>query len=218
MRINKYIAHATGISRRAADGYITAGRATLNGKTAQLGDSVEAGDVVTLDDRTLQAQVNTTILLNKPVGYVCSRSGQGSKTVYDLLPKELHHLKPVGRLDKESSGLLVLTNDGDLANQLTHPSHQKQKVYHVALNKDLTERDFEQITKTGVSLNDGVSKFKLDFVNDGNTEWIVTMSEGRNRQIRRTFQVLGYEIVKLHRTAFGDYSLNQLQSGHYITL
>lgn len=216
MRINKYIAHATGISRRAADGYIQAGRVTINDRTARLGDSVGATDTVKLDDRQLQAKVETvTILLNKPVDYVCSRNGQGSQTIYDLLPQQFHGLKPVGRLDKDSSGLLLLTNDGELAHQLTHPSFQKSKVYHVTLNKELTEKDFDHITTHGVELDDGPSKFKLDYVNDNNYEWIVTMSEGRNRQIRRTFETLGYGIKQLHRTQFGDYSLNSLAEGEH---
>lgn len=212
MRINKYIAQATGISRRAADGYIQAGRVTVNGRTANLGDAVEATDSVQLDDRLLTAKIETvTILMNKPVGYVCSRNGQGSKTVYDLLPPQFHGLKPVGRLDKDSSGLLLLTNNGELAHQLTHPSFQKQKDYEVTLNKALTKQDQEAIQK-GVQLDDGLSKLGLK---GSQVNWHITMSEGRNRQIRRTFEALYYRITKLHRTQFGDYKLDDLEPSSY---
>lgn len=211
MRINKYIAHATGISRRAADGYLQAARVTLNGQTAKLGDNVEAGDKVTLDDRPLSAKVETvTILFNKPVGFVCSRDGQGSRTIYELLPSSLHALKPVGRLDKDSSGLLLLTNDGELANQLTHPRYQKQKIYQVNLNKPLEHADRVAI-EAGVQLEDGSSSLKLRSTSPTRTAWEVTMEEGRNRQIRRSFEALGYKVISLHRTEFGDYKLGNLK-------
>ena len=135
--------------------------------------------------------------------------------MYDLLPAEYQQLKPVGRLDKDSSGLLLLTNDGQLAHELTHPSFQKEKQYVIRLDKELSEADFETITKKGVPLVDGISKFGLDYVNDQNYEWKVTMAEGRNRQIRRTFEALGYHVTKLHRTQFGPYQLHDLQQGKY---
>lgn len=148
--------------------------------------------------------------------YVCSRDGQGGKTIYDLLPPELHHLKPVGRLDKNSSGLLLLTNDGQLAQQLTHPSFQKTKVYNIALNKPLEPLHHQMISDHGVVLEDGISKLQLQRMNEtDNNNWKVIMSEGRNRQIRRTFDSLGYNVVKLHRTQFGPYKLNQLASGKF---
>jgi 23S rRNA pseudouridine2605 synthase len=219
MRLNKFIASATGMSRRAADKAIEWGRVTINGEVASAGQQAADSDQVTLDGNPVVLQTTEiTILLNKPVGYICSRDGQGGKTVYDLLPESLHHLKPVGRLDKNSSGLLLLTTDGDLAHKLTHPSFEKIKRYKIALNKDLSEDDFEKITKRGVMLDDGKSTFDLDFVNDQNKEWKVAMNEGRNRQIRRTFEALGYNVVKLHRTHFGDYQLGSLARGQYITL
>jgi 23S rRNA pseudouridine2605 synthase len=123
MRLNKFIAQSTGLSRRAADAAIAQGRVSVNGREAALGKEVGESDTVVLDNSAITPAVNTvTIMLNKPVGYVCSRNGQGSKTVYDLLPPEYQQLKPVGRLDKDSSGLLLMTNDGDLAYELTHPS------------------------------------------------------------------------------------------------
>lgn len=233
MRINKYVALATGMSRRAADKAISENRVRINGQTAALGADVSPNDNVTLDNRNISTDVKTlTVMLNKPAGYVCSRDGQGSKTVYDLLPPELHHLKPVGRLDKDSSGLLLLTNDGTLAHELTHPSFQKEKIYEVELNKPLQAIDFEAITAKGVDIGDlQLSKFLLaasSKVHVASSEsiqknpcyflpatcyWRATLAEGRNRQIRRTFAALGYTVTKLHRTRFGRYALNELQTG-----
>jgi 23S rRNA pseudouridine2605 synthase len=137
--------------------------------------------------------------------------------VYELLPSELHHLKPVGRLDKNSSGLLLLTNDGRLAQELTHPSLRKTKIYEITLDKPLQPLHRQVISDHGVLLDDGPSRFELDRIKD-DTTWRITMREGRNRQIRRTFAALGYEVTALHRTNFGHYKLGELVSGRYITL
>lgn len=214
MRINKYIALCTGVSRRAADDIIVRGRVLVNGQAPQPGHDVSDTDVVTLSGRVITPAVKTTLMLNKPAGYVVSRDGQGSKTIYQLLPDEYHHLKPVGRLDKDSSGLLLLTNDGDLANDLTHPSKEKTKVYEVTLLKPLQPLHHQMITDHGVMLDDGPSKLQLQRKTEGdNRDWIVKMHEGRNRQIRRTFSALGYEVAKLHRTHFGSYSLDDISAG-----
>lgn len=215
MRLNKYIALATGISRRAADTAISEFRVGINGKTAQIGTDITETDIVTFDGRVITPPVNrVTIMLNKPAGYVVSRDGQGSETIYDLLPFEYDRLKPVGRLDKDSSGLLLLTNDGDLAQELTHPSNQKVKVYEITLNKPLQPLHRQMISDFGVALDDGPSKLQLDRLQESNDlEWRVTMHEGRNRQIRRTFASLGYDIVRLHRTQFGPWALKNLPLG-----
>ena len=216
MRINKYVALATGLSRRAADDAISWGRVTINAQIATPGSSVSEGDVVELDNRAITPAVKTSIMLNKPTGYVVSRDGQGSKTIYGLLPTKLHLLKPVGRLDKDSSGLLILTNDGDLANDLTHPSRQKVKIYHITLNTALQPLHRQMISDHGVQLDDGPSKLQLERQKEGDdTSWIVTMSEGRNRQIRRTFWSLGYTVTVLHRTQFGPYNLGDLKESTY---
>ncbi len=211
MRLNQFIAHATGLSRRSADKAIEAGSVAVNGQPASLGQQVSEKDEVTYKGQPVSIGKTVTIMLNKPVGYVCSRDGQGSQTVYDLLPAEFQSLKPVGRLDKDSSGLLLLTNDGKLANELTHPSFAKEKVYEVELNKNLSETDQKAIQQ-GVELEDGISKLKLT---GADKQWTVRMSEGRNRQIRRTFEKLGYRVDKLHRTNFGDYSLSGVSSGNF---
>jgi len=225
MRINKFLAQATGLSRRAADAAIAEERVTVNGKPATAGHDVMADDIVTLDGVTYEAALilaageRTTIVLNKPVGYVVSRNGQGSRTVYDLLPRIYHSLKPVGRLDKDSSGLLVLTDDGDLANRLTHPRYAKTKQYEISLDKPLAPLHRQMISEYGIDLPDGHSRLQLvRLQDDDDLGWQVTMHEGRNRQIRRTFDALGYTVTRLHRTHFGDYTLDTLQSGDFITL
>jgi 23S rRNA pseudouridine2605 synthase len=214
MRINKFVAQASGLSRRAADAAIAEGRVLIDGKLAQLGDTVASDSSVTLDDQPISAAIKTTtIMLNKPVGYVCSRNGQGSQTIYELLPKELHHLKPVGRLDKDSSGLLLLTDDGELANQLTHPRYAKTKIYEITLDKSLEPLHQQLINDTGIQLDDGRSQLQLHKLDEAGKQWQVTMQEGRNRQIRRTFAALGYTVTSLHRTNFGNYVLQNLPSG-----
>lgn len=212
MRLNVYIAQATGLSRRGADAVVDEQRVTVNGAAATAGQQVSETDVVTLDGAVIKLRSNhQTLLLHKPVGYVCSRTGQGSKTIYDLLPTELHHLKPVGRLDKTSSGLLIMTSDGQLANELTHPKYQKTKQYQVRLLKNLTLHDQKAIQK-GIMLDDGLSHLQLK---GSGRDWQVTMQEGRNRQIRRTFAAAGYTVDRLHRTQFGSYVLGSLASGVY---
>jgi len=216
MRINRFVAQATGMSRRAADRVIEQGRVFVNNQHPSTGYDVQPDDVVSLGDKVLHIQESQTILFNKPAGYICSRDGQGGQTIYDLLPPELYNLKPVGRLDRESSGLLLLTNDGELAQKLTHPSHQKTKVYEVSINKELQPLHRQMISDYGVHLEDGPSKFELERLQEGNDKaWRVRMHEGRNRQIRRTFASLGYTVTKLHRTHFGTYTLNDLKSGMY---
>lgn len=212
MRINRYIALSTGMGRRTADKLIASGHIKINDKLAVTGVDVKPEDEVTLDNMPISLPAKTqTIILNKPVGYVCSRDGQGSKTIYDLLPNDLHKLKPVGRLDKDSSGLLLLTNDGELANKLTHPSFEKEKVYEVKLNRALSDMDIIKI-RAGILLEDGVSKFD-DVFRISELEFRVSIHEGRNRQIRRTFSSLGYDVKHLHRIRFGPFNLNQLKSG-----
>lgn len=218
MRINKYVALATGMSRRAADEAIRQGRVLVNGHLPSAGQNISQVDIVTLDNSAITPAVKTmTIMLNKPAGYVVSRNGQGSKTIYDLLPEELHNLKPAGRLDKDSSGLLLLTNDGQLAQDLTHPSRKKIKIYEISLDKPLAPLHRQMINDHGIELEDGNSRLILERLQEGDdSQWRVTMHEGRNRQIRRTFAALGYTVTRLHRTHFGSYMLHDLSQGSYI--
>ena len=219
MRLNKFIAHATGMARREADEAISNGRISINGKVANIGQDVDKqSDIVKLDGKQIILPATTTvIMLNKPIGYVCSRNAQaqGVHTVYDLLPEELRGLKSVGRLDKDSSGLILLTDDGDLAHQLTHPRFAKAKEYIVELDRTLAPLHQQMISDFGISLDDGPSKLLLERLDDSRTKFKVTMSEGRNRQIRRTFTALGYQVKALHRTSFGPYTLGDLSSGKW---
>jgi 23S rRNA pseudouridine2605 synthase len=217
MRINVFIASAAGLSRRAADRAITDGRVGVNGQHAAIGQTVTSKDTITLDGQVLKTtSATTTIMLNKPVGYVCSRQGQGNRTVYDLLPAEFRRLKPVGRLDKDSSGLLLMTDDGQLANHLTHPRYGKLKTYQVTLNKPLSPTD-QQRVEQGVELEDGISKLQIKNVSGRYLTAI--LGEGRNRQVRRTFAALGYTVTELCRSHFGDYGLPpNLSIGNYKVL
>lgn len=216
-RLNKYLALQLGISRREADILIDSGTVIINGEPAALGGRVGEGDQVAVAGKPIQMQKAAYLYLafNKPVGYVCSRRAQGdSPTIYDLIPAKYHALKPVGRLDRNSSGLLLLTNDGDFAYRMTHPKFAKTKVYHVQLDHDLEPLHQQMISDFGIQLDDGRSQLGLMRLHDeARDEWQVTMSEGRNRQIRRTFASLGYTVKKLHRVQFGNYSLGDMKPG-----
>lgn len=216
MRVNKYIAQATGLSRRKVDELIKAKSILVNGVPAITGQQIHQTDIVTLDGKTVRPQQTATIMLHKPTGYVCSRNGQGSKTIYQLLPTKYHKLKPIGRLDKDSSGLLLLTNDGNLANNLTHPANRKLKTYQVELDKPLSQHSIE-ILNRGVVLEDGKSNLTVSRTAKDKT-YQVTMSEGRNRQVRRSFAALGYTVTGLHRTKFGPHSLKTLASCKHIKI
>jgi 23S rRNA pseudouridine2605 synthase len=214
MRLNVFVAQATGISRRKSDILIKQGRVLVAGKSAELGMVIAVTDNITLDGKLIRLPLKTTtIMLNKPVGYVVSRSGQGGKTIYDLLPRKLHDLKPVGRLDKESSGLIILTNDGQLANKLAHPSFNKSKIYQVTLDKVLNPMD-RRVINAGIQLEDGISRLRID-AGYQDCHISVTMSEGKNRQIRRTFAKQGYKVLRLHRISFGNFNLGNLRPGEW---
>ena len=217
-RLNKFVALSLGVSRRKADELIEKGKIIVDGQPAKLGQQISEVNHVSYNGNSLKIQYKKIIALNKPVGYLCSRASQGGvPTIYKLLPKSLHHLKPVGRLDKDSSGLILLTNDGDFAHQMTHPSFYKIKRYLVTLDQPLQPLHRQMINDFGVQLPDGPSRLTLERQHDGDDRrWIVQMSEGRNRQIRRTFAALGYTVTKLHRTDFGSYSLGSLKKGQWI--
>lgn len=217
IRLNKHLALSLGISRREADEYIQRGRVHINGEIAQLGNSVLPESEITVDGKPLPGSTKLEyVALHKPVGYVCSRKAQGDNpTIYSLLPASMSHLKPVGRLDKDSSGILLLTNDGDFAHRMTHPSFQKTKSYIVQLDKPLEPLHQQMISDYGVEIGDGPSKLHLERTDDTRHEWRITMHEGRNRQIRRTFLALGYTVTSLHRLTFGSYTLNNLAPGTY---
>lgn len=237
IRLNKYLAERLGISRREADGLIKSGRITVNGQAPILGTKVDSSSIILYDGKELAKEIKYQyVAFNKPVGYVCSRRAQGdAPTLYSLLPKDFRKLKTVGRLDKDSSGLIILTNDGDFAFRMTHPKFRKEKIYQVELNKPLVALHRQMISDFGVEIGDGISKFAVisegslanESVSSHNDrslgpdkkkpsrKYIVILSEGRNRQIRRTFAALGYEVVGLNRIQFGKYQLGGLKPGKY---
>lgn len=209
-RLNKFLALQLGISRRQADELIEKGRISINGKAAKLGERFKEGDEIKLGEKIISKtrEEKKYVIFNKPRGYVCSRKKQGeNETIYAILPKEFSVLKPVGRLDKDSSGILLLTNDGDFAFQMTHPKFRKVKEYLVSLDAPLQPIHQQMIADFGINLPDGKSQLGLERLDDSRKNWKVIMSEGRNRQIRRTFSAIGYEVEELHRTVFGSYIL-----------
>lgn len=215
-RINKLIATNLGVSRREADLLLAQGKVLINGKKAEIGQQVGEQDEVLVNQKKLRQAELIYIALNKPVGYVSSRRGQNQNpTLYELLPKEYRKLKTVGRLDKNSEGLILLTNDGDFAFRMTHPKFVKQKEYEAELDRPLEPLHQQMLTDFGVQLSDGVSKLGLEKIDDARKKWRVIMSEGRNRQIRRSFGALGYTVIKLKRISFGRYNLGNLASGKW---
>lgn len=216
-RLNKFLAERLGISRREADNLISSGRVFVNKKPAGIGARVSEKDKVVFDGKNIEYKSEYIYLaMNKPEGYVCSKKQQGdAPTIYSLLPDEYKNLKTVGRLDKDSSGLILLTNDGDFAYRMTHPKFAKTKQYEVLLDRTLEPLHQQMIADFGIEIGDGVSKLGLVKLNDARTKFLVTMSEGRNRQIRRTFLALAYKVKKLHRISFGAYSLSGLKPGEF---
>jgi len=216
-RLNKYLATNLGVSRREADNLISAGKVLVNNQPAEIGARVEDNDEVVVDGQKISSVSLVYLALNKPAGYICSRKRQGdTPTMYELLPEKYQSLKSVGRLDKDSSGLILLTNDGDFAFKMTHPSFVKTKIYEARIDRALEPLHQQMIADFGVQLPDGRSQLGLEKMDDNRTFWRITMSEGRNRQIRRTFEALGYKVAALHRTNFGRYGLSGLESGKFI--
>lgn len=219
VRLNKELALYLGISRREADNLIKNGRIKINNNVARLGDRINKKDIIYIDNKIINQSTEIKyILLNKPVGYVCSKKQQGQNpTIYSLLPKNFQDLKTVGRLDKNSSGLIILTNDGDFSYKMTHPKFYKIKKYEVWLDKNLEPLHQQMINDYGINLEDGVSKLILEKIDESSRKkWTVLMHEGRNRQIRRTFKALGYDVIRLNRTNFGNYTLGDIKSGEFI--
>lgn len=217
LRLNKFLAERLGISRRAADEIILTGRVTIDGKKAELGARVAEKSEVICDGKKVNFEVNFTYLaVNKPIGYVCSKRRQGKNpTIYELLPNKYRNLKTAGRLDCDSQGLILLTDDGDFAYQMTHPSFAKEKQYLVELDRVLEPLHHQMIDSFGITLKDGLSKMRLIKEGSDGKEWRVIIYEGRNRQIRRTFGALGYTVVRLKRLSFGSYILNNLAEGDF---
>ncbi len=215
VRLNKYIADCTGISRRNADALIQEGKIRVNGKLPQVGQAVNPEkDKVFLEGKRLLPQRKQYIVFYKPAGYITTRSDpEGRKTIYDILPNKYQDLDPVGRLDRESSGLLMLTNDGMLAQRLSHPRYEHVKIYRVMVDKSLTMEILKQLEE-GVLLQpeNKLAKAKVKEVRDLKTV-ILELATGMNRQIRRSFEALGYQVKGLKRIGFAGLTLGSLKPG-----
>lgn len=218
IRLNKFLAEKVGLSRREADNLIVDGKVLVNQQPAVLGARISETDEIICEGKNISTKKPEYIylMLNKPVGYVSSRKAQGEvPTLYELLPEKYQKLKTVGRLDKNSSGLILLTNDGDFAFKHTHPKFYKLKTYLIELDQTLAPLHQQEISDFGIHLEDGLSKLFLTKLDEDRLKWQVEMGEGRNRQIRRTFAALGYKVVKLHRIEFGHYQLGDLKTGEF---
>lgn len=221
MRLNKYIAECGVASRRGADGLIEEGRIKVNGKSVTQPGIVidEDNDTVLLDGKKIErVRRSIYLMLNKPKGCVSTvKDDKGRKTVLDYIDIKDKRLFPIGRLDYDSEGLLLLTNDGDLAFKLTHPSHDIPKTYIAKVEGEVPESDLAVLRK-GIVL-DGIqthrAKIKLLEYNEGISRLEVTIYEGRNRQVRRMFESIGKQVVFLKRTGIGDLRLGGLSRGTY---
>lgn len=219
-RLNKYLAHAGIASRRAADTLILQGHVTVNGKVVQeMGYRVQESDVVTFKgSRIKPVDKLVYYLLNKPRNVISTASDErGRKTVLDVIAEKIpERIYPIGRLDRNTSGLIVLTNDGELTKKLSHPSHQVPKVYHVTLDRTLSLKEFEAI-REGITLEDGFIKPDSLHYMEGMTrrEVQIEVHSGKNRIVRRIFEHVGYEVVKLDRTYYAGLTKKNLPRGRF---
>jgi 23S rRNA pseudouridine2605 synthase len=218
IRLNKYISNSGVCSRREADTLIADGKVTVNGKViTEMGYQVDRRDDVTVAGKKIKPKNHIYILLNKPKGYLSTtKDPQERKTVMELVASATtERVYPVGRLDKNTTGLLLLTNDGDLTNALIHPSKNINKIYAVGLDKPLTKADFIKIVE-GVTLEDGVAEVdELAYTSDDKKELGVRIHSGRNRIIRRLFEALEYKVDKLDRVMFGILTKKDLPRGKW---
>ena len=205
IRLNKYIANAGICSRREADDLIKSGCVTVNGKViSELGYTVKATDEVNYSGERLKTEKNVYLLLNKPKDYITTAADErGRKTVMELIVGACkERIYPVGRLDRNTTGLLLFTNDGEMTKKLTHPKHEVEKLYHVELDKNLKQDDFEKI-RDGVELEDGfIQPDELSYTGETKREVGIKIHSGRNRIVRRLFEHMGYDVLRLDRVMF----------------
>ncbi len=220
MPLNKYIAHAGTCGRREAAELVKSGHITVNGDTVlEPGYKVQYKDVVRLKGKVLQLQVTPVyILLNKPKDYICTASDpEGRKTVLDIIKNATtQRMFPVGRLDRNTTGVLILTNDGDLAQKLTHPSYEIKKIYEVTLDKPVTKADLETIA-TGIELEDGfIAADAVSYLSNTSKNVIgIEIHSGRNRIVRRIFEHLGYDVRHLDRVMFANLTKKNVDRGKW---
>lgn len=223
VRLNKFIANSGVCSRREADNLILAGVVTVNGKlVTELGTKVNIyTDDVRFNGEKLRGEEKVYIVMNKPKGFVTTASDpHADKTVMDLLKSCSARVFPVGRLDKNTTGVLMFTNDGEIAEKLTHPSYDKKKIYQVTLDKDLKQEDYDRIT-SGIELSDGlISADELEYIDDTDHRKLgIEIHSGKNRIVRRIFESLGYNVKALDRVYFAGLTKKGLKRGawRYLT-
>jgi 23S rRNA pseudouridine2605 synthase len=219
IRLNRYIANAGICSRREADTLIESGVVKVNGViVTTLGTKVGPDDKVQYGDQTLSKETKRYLLLNKPKDYITTaKDPEGRRTVAELIVSACHErLYPVGRLDRATTGLLLFTNDGELAKRLTHPSHEVKKMYHVTLDKNLKAIDFKRISE-GLELEDGKAEVdEINYVEGGGKDEVgISLHSGKNRIVRRIFEHLGYDVVKLDRVLFAGLTKKDLPRGKF---
>ena len=219
LRLNKFLANAGVCSRREADDFIQAGVVSVNGNiVTELGTKVLRTDTVLFHDQLVTIEKKVYVLLNKPKDYVTtSDDPQNRKTVMDLVQDACRErIYPVGRLDRNTTGVLLLTNDGDLASKLTHPQYLKKKIYHVYLDKSVTAADMRQISE-GINLEDGeIHADAIEYANETDKKQVgIEIHSGRNRIVRRIFEHLGYRVVKLDRVFFAGLTKKNLRRGDW---
>lgn len=219
IRLNKFLANAGVCSRREADEFITAGVVSVNGQVVtELGTKIKRGDEVKFHDQVVSIERKVYVLLNKPKDTVTtSDDPQARRTVMDLVKGACEErIYPVGRLDRNTTGVLLLTNDGDLASKLTHPKYLKKKIYHVHLDKNLTKADMEQIA-AGIQLDDGeIHADAISYTDENKKDDVgIEIHSGKNRIVRRIFESLGYKVVKLDRVYFAGLTKKGLRRGDW---
>ena len=221
VRLQKFLSQAGVASRRAAETLMQQGRVRVNGAPAtELGVKVDPErDIVEVDGRRIDPAKPVWIALHKPRGYVTTRSDpEGRSTVYALLPAEHHALFHVGRLDLDSEGLLLLTNEGDTAERLQHPRYEVERVYEVEIDGVLSDAT-QRLLLHGVELEDGLARAlaldRLSTARGGRGRWSVTLREGRNREVRRLFDAVGHRVQRLKRVRFGPIELGRLKAGEW---
>ena len=220
--MHKLLAHAGVGSRRHCEELIAQGRVTVNGQPATIGQAVSEGDEVRLDGRPVQCgpQASVYYVLNKPAGVISSAKDEcGRKSVLDLVPAR-ERVYPVGRLDADSEGLILLTNDGELAHRLTHPRYQVPKQYEVRVVGQVAPASLQRLLE-GIELEDGMARMAQAQVlatDKGSTLLRVSLTEGKKREIRRLFQALGHPVLGLRRVAIGPLRLGRLRTGQWRAL
>jgi 23S rRNA pseudouridine2605 synthase len=221
IRLQKFLASAGVASRRKAEELITAGRVSVNGVVIrELGTKVDpASDTVTVDGKAVKSAEQVWIALNKPRGYVSTRDDpQGRPTIYELLPESLHTLFYVGRLDYDSEGLMLLTNAGDAAHKLLHPSFEVSRVYDVLVRGEVEKKTIDHLLR-GVELEDGVARALsvelLKSTKPNESRLRLVLKEGKKREIRRMMRALGHEVRRLRRISYGPVKLGNLEPGKW---